>query len=159
MMQEEQVPSSSIIWHRIKTGLYALAAVIMAGWVTDALNEDLMFRLITRALFPDEVANYKHPLDSLPSLLIWLVPLLVGLILMFIATVMTIHHIKKRHIYVLHKAKRLSKVDAAILAPTAATLAEAVRAYQGAEHLHVLCAHGEDCELFKDIILKSTHEA
>ena len=142
-MRNETTPSRSIIIHRIKTSLYALSTVVLAGWVTDALNEDLMFRLVTRYFFPEAVAQYEHPFTNMTSALIWGIPLLIGLALALLATMLTVHHLKKRHIYTLDKAKKLGAVENVILCVSEEDLEKALGAYVKAHHIHIIVQNPE----------------
>lgn len=144
--------SGSVIWHHIKTGLYALSAIVLAGWITDALNEDLMFRIMTRYFFPAEVENYQHPFSDFTSFLIWGIPLLIGLLLMLTATVMTIHHVKKKHVYVIKKPKKLSHYDNVIIGTEPEQLPAALDAYGMVDHIHILSFRKNSAEYIEKLI-------
>ncbi|MFF7396497.1 hypothetical protein ACFZAI_08590 [Achromobacter sp. NPDC008082] len=91
--------SRSVLLHRLKTAGYAISSVVLISWVTDALNEGLMFKPLLRYLYPQAVENYQHPFTDHPSLMIWLVPLLAALFLMFATSTLAVHHFKRRHLY------------------------------------------------------------
>lgn len=103
--------SRPFVVHHIKIGLYTLAAVILAGWIRNALSEDIMFRMTTRHLLSDAVAAYAQPPDSAAALLVWGVPLLAVFLLMLTAMLMTMRHIRKRHMYVVHTPRRSSRME------------------------------------------------
>lgn len=119
-----------VLIHRIKTACYALATIVLAGWVTNALNEDLMFKMVLRYFYPEYTANYNHPFDNPYSFYLWFVPLAVGLILMFSASILTVKHMKKRHLYRLKKGKELHRVDHLILSPKVEDLEQVCKTYQ-----------------------------
>ena len=91
--------SRAVLLHRLKTASYAIGSVVLVSWVTDALNEGLMFKPLLRYLYPATVENYLHPFTDHPSLMIWLLPLLLALLLMFASSMMAVHHFKRRHLY------------------------------------------------------------
>ncbi|MBB1596224.1 hypothetical protein [Achromobacter sp. UMC46] len=89
----------AVLLHRLKTASYAIGSVVLISWVTDALNEGLMFKPVLRYFYPAAVENYLHPFTDRPSLMIWLMPLLLALLLMFVSSMMTVHHFKRRVLY------------------------------------------------------------
>jgi len=91
--------SRAVLLHRLKTASYAIGSVVLINWVTDALNEGLMFKPLLRYFYPAAVENYLHPFTDRPSLMIWLMPLLLALLLMFASSMMTVHHFKRRVLY------------------------------------------------------------
>lgn len=119
-----------VLIHRIKTACYALATIVLAGWVTDALNEELMFKMALRYFYPEYTANYNHPFDNPSSFYLWFVPLAVGLILMFLASLLTVKHMKKRHLYRIKKGRELPRVEHLILSPQLDDLAQISVIYQ-----------------------------
>lgn len=94
----------AVLWHRLKTACYAISSIVLISWVTDALNESLMFKPVLRYFYPQAVENYQHPFTDHPSLMIWLLPLLAALLLMFATSTMAVHHFKRRHYYRLSQA-------------------------------------------------------
>lgn len=89
----------TVLLHRVKTAGYAISSIVLVSWVTDALNEGLMFKPLLRYLYPQAVENYLHPFTDHPSLMIWLIPLLAALLLMFATSTLAVHHFKRRHLY------------------------------------------------------------
>lgn len=94
----------AVLWHRLKTACYAISSIVLISWVTDALNESLMFKPVLRYFYPQAVENYQHPFTDHPSLMIWLLPLLAALLLMFATSTLAVHHFKRRHYYRLSQA-------------------------------------------------------
>lgn len=127
-----------ILIHRIKTACYALSTIVLAGWVTNALNEDLMFKMVIRYFYPEQTEKYNHPFDNEFSFYIWSIPLLIGLVLMFSTSMLTVHHLKKRHLYQLQKAKTLSEVPNLILSPTIDNLAQIKQLYVNTRTFHFI---------------------
>ncbi|MGV2861150.1 hypothetical protein [Achromobacter sp. ESBL13] len=89
----------TVLLHRLKTACYTISSIVLISWVTDALNEGLMFKPLLRYFYPTTVENYQHPFTDHPSLLIWLVPLLAGLSLTIASSAMAVHHLKRRPRY------------------------------------------------------------
>lgn len=89
----------AVVLHRLKTAGYAISSIVLVSWVTDALNEGLMFKPLLRYLYPQTVANYQHPFNDHPSLMIWLIPLMAALLLMLTTSTLAVHHFKRRHLY------------------------------------------------------------
>ena len=89
----------AVFIHRLKTATYTLGSVVLISWVTDALNEGLMFKPLLRYLYPRTVQDYQHPFSDHPSLMIWLIPLLAGLAMAFASSALAVHHFKRRHRY------------------------------------------------------------
>ena len=142
--------SRSVLLHRIKAGLYALITLVLAGWLPLALNEDLMFRIVSRYFFPESVARYEHPFENAESFLLWFVPLLIGFAVMLLTTVMTVHHFKKRHLYSVLPAKKLAAVEHVLVYTDAAQLEAAFAAYARAGHVHLVVADAAQAKLYKE---------
>lgn len=94
----------AVLLHRLKTACYTISSIVLISWVTDALNEGLMFKPLLRYFYPTTVEKYQHPFTDHPSLLIWLVPLLAGLSLTIATSAMAVHHLKRRPRYRLSAA-------------------------------------------------------
>lgn len=129
---------TSVLLHHLKTSFYALSTVVLVGWVANALNEDLIFKLVMRYFFPEDVARYSHPFDSPQAFLIWFIPLLFSLMLMFGASMMTLHHFKKPHLYRLSRGRELHAVSSVIVAPRLQQLDRALDGYATAQHIWLL---------------------
>ncbi|WP_431224198.1 hypothetical protein ACQ86O_03875 [Serratia sp. L9] len=128
----------SVLLHHIKTSCYALSAIVLTGWVTDALNEGLIFKMILRFFRPDDVERYSHPFTDLVSFFIWFIPLLFTTLLLLLASVMTLHHVKKPHLYRITKRKPLLHGPHVVGTPGVGQLAAFLQTYAAAEKLSLL---------------------
>ncbi|CAI2118173.1 hypothetical protein RDT67_18490 [Serratia fonticola] len=128
----------SVLLHHIKTSCYALSAIVLTGWVTDALNEGLIFKMILRFFRPDDVERYSHPFTDLASFFIWFIPLLFTTLLLLLASVMTLHHVKKPHLYRITKKKPLLHGPHVIGTPAVGQIASFLQTYTSAEKLSLL---------------------
>jgi hypothetical protein len=128
----------SVLLHHIKTSCYALSAIVLTGWVTDALNEGLIFKMILRFFRPDDVERYSHPFTDLVSFFIWFIPLLFTAILLLFTSVMTLHHVKKPHIYRITKKKTLLHGPHIIGTPVLGKVSTFLRTYAAAEKISLL---------------------
>lgn len=128
----------SVLLHHIKTSCYALSAIVLTGWVTDALNEGLIFKMILRFFRPEDVERYSHPFTDLTSFFIWFIPLLFTTLLLLLASVMTLHHVKKPHLYRITKKKPLLHSPHVIGTPELGQLAAFLQTYAAAEQLSLL---------------------
>ncbi len=148
---------ASVLLHHLKTSFYALSAAVLVSWVTNALNEDLIFKPVMRYFFPEDVARYLHPFDNSQAFFIWFVPLCFSLVLMFGASMITIHRIKKPHVYRLNRAKELRTVNHAIIAPTLEQLEQALTSYTGAQRISLLVAE-EQTDHYRQALALDTAE-
>lgn len=89
----------------LKAATFGLLTLVLIGWVTDALNEALIFKLFLRQFFPQLVASFEHPFESWSHFLLWLFPLLTSLAVMLYFSFKTIHHFKKNHNHLLSTAQ------------------------------------------------------
>ncbi len=128
----------SVLLHHIKTSCYALSAIVLTGWVTDALNEGLIFKMILRFFRPDDVERYAHPFTDLVSFFIWFIPLLFTTLLLLLASVMTLHHVKKPHLYRITKKKTLLHGPHVVGTPVLGQMAAFLQTYANAEKLSLL---------------------
>ena len=128
----------SVLLHHIKTSCYALSAIVLTGWVTDALNEGLIFKMILRFFRPDDVERYSHPFTDLVSFFIWFIPLLFTTLLLLLASVMTLHHVKKPHLYRITKKKPLLHGPHVAGTPALGQVSAFLQTYAGAEQLSLL---------------------
>lgn len=128
----------SVLLHHIKTSCYALSAIVLTGWVTDALNEGLIFKMILRFFRPEDVERYSHPFTDLTSFFIWFIPLLFTTLLLLLASVMTLHHVKKPHLYRITKKKPLLHGPHVAGTPALGQVAAFLQTYATAERLSLL---------------------
>ncbi|PVZ86351.1 hypothetical protein C9426_16045 [Serratia sp. S1B] len=131
----------SVLLHHLKTSCYALAAIVLTGWVTDALNEGLIFKMILRLLRPEEVERYSHPFTDLVSFSIWAIPLVFTTLLLLFASVMTLHHVKKPHLYQITHKKPLLHGPHVAGTPTPEQLTAFLHAYATAGKISLLIPH------------------
>lgn len=128
----------SVLLHHIKTSCYALLAVVFSGWVADALNEGLTFKVILRVFFPNDIERFSHPLNDMISFLVWLIPLLITIMLLLFASVMTLHHVKKPHLYRITKQKPLLYCPHVVGMPLLEQLPAFLQAYASAKKMTLL---------------------
>lgn len=128
----------SVFLHHLKTSCYALAAIVLSGWVTDALNEGLIFKMILRFFYPNDIDRYSHPFNDTVSFFIWFIPLLFTILLLLLASIMTLHHVKKPHLYRITKQKPLLYCPHVVGMPLLEQLPAFLRAYACAEKLTLL---------------------
>lgn len=128
----------SILLHHIKTSCYALSAIVLTGWVTDALNEGLIFKMILRFFRPEDVERYSHPLTDVVSFFIWFIPLVFTAMLLLFASVMTLHHVKKPHLYRITKKKTLLHGPQVIGTPVLGQVSAFLQTYAAAEKISLL---------------------
>lgn len=128
----------SVLLQHLKTSCYALSAIVLTGWVTDALNEGLIFKMVLRFFRPDDVERYSHPFNDLVSFFIWFIPLIFTTLLLLFASVMTLHHVKKPHLYRVTKRKPLLYCPQVVGAPQLEHLPLFLQTYQTAEKLSLL---------------------
>ena len=135
--------SRSVLIHRLKTASYAIVTIVLASWVTNALNEDLMFKPVLRFLYPEAMQNYQHPFTDHSSLLLWSIPLSVGLLVLLLLSTMTVHQLKKRHFYRLSRQLAHPSLNILITwTPDADDMPVFIKSLQALplHSLHVLCA-------------------
>lgn len=89
--------------HHLKTAFLGLCSLILVGLIPGALNEDLIFKVLLRHWYPEQVANFNHPLHSLTSFLLWIIPFLLALSALLFVSFKTVRHLKKAHIYQISK--------------------------------------------------------
>lgn len=128
----------SVLLQHLKTSCYALSAIVLTGWVTDALNEGLIFKMVLRFFRPDDVERYSHPFSDLVSFFIWFIPLLFTTLLLLLASVMTLHHVKKPHLYRITKRKPLLYCPQVAGSPPLESLPLFLQTYRAAEKLSLL---------------------
>lgn len=133
-----QFMERSVLLQHLKTSCYALSAIVLTGWVTDALNEGLIFKMVLRFFRPDDVERYSHPFSDLVSFLIWFIPLLFTTLLLLFASVMTLHHVKKPHLYQIAKRKPLLYCPQVVGSPPLEHLPSFLQTYRAAEKLSLL---------------------
>lgn len=133
--------SRPVLLHRLKTAGYAIATVVLASWITDALNEGLIFKPVLRYFYPDNVRDYQHPFSDTQSLMLWGLPLLLGLLALLALSALTVHHFKKRHLFRI--SRQLAHPTPTQVVTYAASEEEATLAalrHLPLTHLHVLHA-------------------
>ncbi|AHG22787.1 hypothetical protein Z042_13075 [Chania multitudinisentens RB-25] len=128
----------SALLHHLKTSCYALSAIVLSGWVADALNEGLIFKMILRFFRPDDVERYSHPFNDVASFLIWFIPLLFTTLLLLFASVMTLHHVKKPHLYRITKRKPLVFCPHIVGSPLLEQLPAFLQTYRAVEKISLL---------------------
>ncbi|WP_156293322.1 hypothetical protein [Serratia oryzae] len=128
----------SVLLQHLKTSCYALSAIVLTGWVTDALNEGLIFKMVLRFFRPDDVERYSHPFTDLVSFFIWFIPLIFTTLLLLFASVMTLHHVKKPHLYRIAKRKPLLYCPQVVGSPLLEHLPLFLQTYRAAEKLSLL---------------------
>lgn len=141
----------SVLLHHIKTSCYALSAIVLTGWVTDALNEGLIFKMILRFFRPEDVERYSHPFTDLASFFIWFIPLLFTTLLLLLTSVMTLHHVKKPHLYRITKKKPLLHGPHVAGTPALGQVTAFLQAYAAAERLSLLLPQGLQQEYQREL--------
>lgn len=136
----------SVLLQHIKTSFYGLSAIVLMGWVADALNEGLIFKVLLRFFRPQDVERYAHPLGDVVSFIIWFIPLLFTVLLLLFASVMTLHHVKKPHLYQITKRKPLIYCPHIIGSPSLEQLLPFLQTYRAAEKLSLLIPHDQHQE-------------
>lgn len=128
----------SVLLHHLKTSCYALSAIVLTGWVADALNEGLIFKMILRVFRPEDVERYSHPFNDAVSFMIWFIPLLFTALLLLFASVMTLHHVKKPQLYRIGKRKALVHGPHVVGSPALELLPTFLQTYANAEQISLL---------------------
>lgn len=141
----------SVLLQHIKTSCYALSAIVLTGWVTDALNEGLIFKMILRFFRPEDVERYSHPFTDLASFFIWFIPLLFTTLLLLLASVMTLHHVKKPHLYRITRKKPLLHGPHVAGTPALGQVAAFLQTYAAAERLSLLLPQGMQQEYQREL--------
>ncbi|KEY59218.1 hypothetical protein [Serratia sp. DD3] len=131
----------SVLLHHLKTSCYAFSAVVLTGWVTDSLNEELIFKTFLRLLHPEEVERYSHPFTDLVSFSLWAIPLVFTTLLLLFASVMTLHHVKKPRLYQITHKKPLLHAPHVAGTPTPEQLTAFLHTYATAGKISLLVPH------------------